>query len=192
MIKKFFFFLCLFFVACSSEEKTVIQYMPHMANTPVLKAQRGYKDHDSGTSMLLPPDGTIPRGYKPYRIKDPAEAGRKLTNPLPINQNVLFRGQERYTIYCGVCHGARGYGDGPVVPPFPTPKSLQSKVLREQKDGYIFHIITKGQGTMPAYNVQIPEEDRWAIVHYLRALQRAEHPTSDDLRAYEEQKGEIK
>ena len=183
------FFAALIFSACSGEtEKPILQYMPHMANTPVLKAQRGYDGRSDGSSMIMPPEGTIPRGYKLYKMRTAKEAGRKLINPLPITRDVLMHGRERYGVYCLVCHGKMGYGDGPVVPPFPTPKSLQSDSLRAEKDGYIFHIITKGQTTMPAYATQISKEDRWAIIHYLRVLQRAEHPRESDIEKYKQKK----
>ena len=55
--------------------------------------------------------------------------------------------------------------------------------MRGWGDGHIFHVITKGQGVMPSYAQQIQPEDRWAVIHYVRALQRAEHPTEEDIRA---------
>ncbi|MGZ3705530.1 MAG: c-type cytochrome, partial [Bdellovibrionota bacterium] len=81
------------------------------------------------------------------------------------------------------CHGERGLGDGPIVNPFPIPKSLQSDDMLKWKDGHLFYVITKGQGVMPSYAQQIQPKDRWAVIHYVRALQRAEHPTNEDLSA---------
>ncbi len=182
-------FFALIFSACSGETETpIMQYMPHMSNTPVLKAQRGYAGRSDGSSMIMPPEGTIPRGFKPYKIRTDVEAGRRLVNPLPITKEVLRRGQNRYETYCLVCHGEKGYGDGPVVPPFPTPKSLQSNKIRTRKDGYIYHVITKGSATMPSYATQISRKDRWAIIHYLRVLQRSEHPRKSDIKQYQQKK----
>ncbi len=169
--------------ACSpTTEKTVIQYMPHMSNTPVLKSQRGYDGLGNGASVMVPPEHTIARGHRPYRIETVDEAAAKLTNPLPHDKVTIARGQKIYNIYCIACHGPRGHGDGPVVNPFPIPKSLQSEDMLKWKDGHIFHVITKGQGVMPSYAQQIQEEDRWAVIHYVRVLQRADHPTDEDLR----------
>jgi mono/diheme cytochrome c family protein len=164
-----------------------MQYMPHMANTPILKAMKGYDGFANGSSMLVPPDHTVARGHKPYRIETVEEAERVLTNPLPRNQASLERGRKIFNTYCITCHGERGYGDGPVVDPFPTPKSLQSDDMLRWKDGHLFHVITKGQGVMPSYAQQIQPEDRWAAIHYVRALQRAEHPTDEDVRELKKQ-----
>lgn len=169
--------------ACTgSKEKPVMQYMPHMATTPNLKPQRGYEP-TGGTSSLLPPEHAIARGHRPYRIETVEEAEAKLRNPLPRTRVVLERGRKVYNTYCMTCHGERGYGDGPVVDPFPIPKSLQSEDMLRWNDGHLFHVITKGQGLMPSYAQQVPVEDRWAVIHYVRALQRAEHPTEEDVRA---------
>jgi mono/diheme cytochrome c family protein len=177
--------LCsLVLAGCSRQtEKTIIQYMPHMATTPILKAQRGYDGNGNGTSMMMPPDNTIAIGHRPYRIETPEEAEAKLVNPLPRTRIVVEHGQKIFNTYCITCHGPRGYGDGPIVNPFPIPKSLQSENMLHWKDGHIFHVITKGQGVMPSYAQQIQPMDRWAVIHYVRALQRAEHPTNDDVQA---------
>lgn len=170
--------------SCSKQtESTVWQYMPHMATTPNLKAMKGYDGFGNGSSMLLPPEGAIARGHKPYRFTDPEEAARALQNPLPRTKANLERGQKIYNTNCFVCHGERGLGDGPIVNPFPIPKSLQSDSMLTWKDGHLFHVITMGQGVMPSYAQQVQVEDRWAVIHYIRALQRAEHPTDEDIRA---------
>ncbi|NUM88425.1 MAG: cytochrome c [Bdellovibrionales bacterium] len=156
-----------------------------MATTPALKAQRGYSGFEGGSSELVPPEGTLPRGFTRYTIAYAEDADAKLKNPLPRTAAVLARGKDRYGVFCAVCHGDKGLGDGPVINPYPIPKSLQSDQMMKWGDGHIFHVITRGQGVMPSYARQIPVTDRWAIIHYLRALQRAEHPTEEDLRAYE-------
>jgi len=69
------------------------------------------------------------------------------------------------------------------VDPYPIPKSLHSEDMLRWKDGHLFHVITKGQGVMPSYAQQIQPEDRWAVILYVRALQRAQNPTEEDIRA---------
>ena len=171
------------FTGCTRQtEKTIIQYMPHMSTTPNLKPQRGYDGFGDGTGMLMPPEHTVARGHKPYYFETPEEADAKLKNPLANDRLTLERGQKIYNIYCLVCHGPRGHGDGPVVNPFPIPKSLQSEDMLRWGDGHLFHVITKGQGVMPSYAQQIQPEDRWAVIRYVRALQRADHPTEEDVR----------
>ncbi len=177
--------------ACSRQhEGTIWQYMPHMANTPNLKAMKGYDGFGNGSSMLIPPDHTIARGHKPYRYASPEEADRGLTNPLPRNLASLERGRKIYNTYCITCHGERGHGDGPVVNPFPIPKSLQSPDMLRWGDGHIFHVITMGQGVMPSYAQQVQPNDRWAVIHYVRALQRADNPSEEDVRAFKKQTGQ--
>jgi mono/diheme cytochrome c family protein len=182
--------------ACTRQtEKTIIQYMPHMANTPNLKPQRGYegfgdREGMKGTGMMMPPEGTIARGHKPYRFESPEEADAKLKNPLVDNRATLERGRKIFNIYCLVCHGPRGHGDGPVVNPFPIPKSLQSDDMLKWGDGHLFHVITKGQGVMPSYAQQIQPEDRWAVIRYVRALQRADHPTDADVQELKKLSGQ--
>lgn len=173
----------LVLVSCSKQtEKTIIQYTPHMSSTPILKAQKGYDGLGNGASVMMPPEHTIARNHKPYRLESPEEADKALRNPLAYTEESLIRGRKVYNTYCMVCHGERGYGDGPVVNPFPIPKSLQSDDMLRWGDGHLFHVITKGQGVMPSYAQQIQPQDRWAVILYVRALQRAEHPTADDVR----------
>jgi mono/diheme cytochrome c family protein len=186
-----FFVSAVLTASCSRQtERTVMQYMPHMSNTPILKAQRGYDGLGNGASVMMPPENTIAIGHKPYRIETPEEAEAKLQNPLPRNIQVLERGKKVYGVYCYVCHGPKGLGDGPIINPYPIPKSLQSENMLKWKDGHIFHVITRGQGVMPSYAQQISVSDRWAVIHYVRALQRAENPTEDDVRAYKKLKEE--
>jgi mono/diheme cytochrome c family protein len=102
--------------------------------------------------------------------------GRNLQNPLPRNRTTIARGQQMYNSYCIVCHGAKGKGDGNVVPKFPMPPSLHSDKVRGYPDGAIFHVMTAGQNLMSSYASQIDPADRWAIVHYIRALQASVNP----------------
>jgi mono/diheme cytochrome c family protein len=161
---------------CSRHEKPNVTYMPDMAYSPALKAQEE-------NAMRVPPKGTVPRGYQSYAYANtPGGAGAKLKNPLPRTKDVMARGQAMYNTYCIVCHGPNGEGDGTVVPKFPRPPSLQSGKIREMEDSGIYHIMTMGQNLMPSYAAQIPSADRWAIIHYIRALQRSKKPTPEDLK----------
>ena len=159
-------------------------YMPDMSYSPAIKAQKI-------GSMRPPVANTIPRGFKPYPYHFlPEEAGKKLHNPLPRTKAVLARGQALFNVYCIVCHGATGQGDGPVTQApsgnsFPRPPALTSDKIRDFPDGRLFHIMTDGQGLMPSYASQVEPEERWAIANYIRVLYRANHPTPDDLKQLE-------
>jgi mono/diheme cytochrome c family protein len=101
------------------------------------------------------------------------------TFPFPITDAVMARGQERYQIFCSVCHGDTGNGDGMVARRGfnkPPPASYHQDRLRQAPVGHFFDVMTNGWGAMPSYASQIPVEDRWAIIAYIRALQLSENP----------------
>ncbi len=102
--------------------------------------------------------------------------------PLPVTRELLERGRERYGIYCAVCHGSLGYGDGVVVDRgFTQPPTYHDDRLRSAPVGYFFDVISHGYGSMPDYAAQIHTRDRWAIVAYLRVLQLSQHAPVDEL-----------
>ena len=133
--------------------------------------------------------GTIPREHLPYPFPDKAtaaaeQAARALRadNPLIAPQYrpprptvaMLERGKTHFETYCIVCHGRYGSGDGPVISKgFPAPPSLLAAQARGYPLGRLFHIETVGQNVMPGYATQLRPDDRWAVVYYVRALQRA-------------------
>jgi mono/diheme cytochrome c family protein len=88
----------------------------------------------------------------------------------------LDRGEERFNIYCSMCHGQTGYGDGMIVRRgFRRPPSLHDDRLRGETLGHFFDVITNGWGAMPDYSQEIPPRDRWAIIAYIRALQLSQN-----------------
>jgi len=96
--------------------------------------------------------------------------------PFPITEKELDRGQERFQIYCAMCHGATGYGDGMIVRRgFRRPPSFHDDRLRGETLGHFFDVITNGWGAMPEYSTEIPPQDRWAIIAYIRALQLSQN-----------------
>src|SRR5262249_41596217 len=110
------------------------------------------------------------------------------TLPIPLSSDLLERGQERFEIFCAVCHGDDGTGNGKIVergytrpPNYVTDRSrgFERKgvriLLREVPIGYFFEVISKGYGAMPDYESQIPPADRWSIAAYVRALQFSQH-----------------
>jgi mono/diheme cytochrome c family protein len=106
------------------------------------------------------------------------------TIPFPIDKDALDRGQERYQIFCSVCHGMTGYGDGIVARRGfnkPPPASYHQDRLRQAPVGHFFDVMTNGWGAMPSYASQIPVADRWKIIAYIRALQLSQMPTGISL-----------
>ena len=115
--------------------------------------------------------------------------------PFPITREILEHGRDRFMIYCVVCHDAGGAGRGVVVRRgYTPPPSFHIDRLREAPPGHFFDVITNGYGSMPSYREQIPANDRWAIIGYVRALQLSRHYPASDLteemrREWREQEG---
>ncbi len=102
--------------------------------------------------------------------------------PFPVTAAVMDRGQQRFNIYCSPCHGRAGDGNG-MIPSrgLRHPPSFHTDALRRAKTGHFFDVMTNGFGAMPTYAPQIPVNDRWAIIAYIRALQLSQNATMDDL-----------
>jgi len=92
--------------------------------------------------------------------------------PLPLDQQLLERGEERYKVFCSPCHGLQGDGNGMVaVRGMKHPPTYHQDRLRQVPNGYVYDVISNGFGAMLGYSAQIPPRDRWAVIAYLRALQ---------------------
>jgi cbb3-type cytochrome c oxidase subunit III len=104
--------------------------------------------------------------------------------PLPVNRELLERGEERYKIFCTPCHGLQGDGKGMVaMRGMKPPPSFHQDRLRNVTNGYIYDVVTNGFGAMYGYSAQIPPRDRWAIIAYVRALQLSRNVKAADLPA---------
>lgn len=102
------------------------------------------------------------------------------TFPFPITDKIVERGEERYNIFCGMCHGPTGSGDGMIVRRgFRRPPSYHTDQLRQAPVGHFFDVMTNGWGAMPSYSSMIPVTDRWAIAAYIRALQLSQRNLTD-------------
>ncbi len=141
----------------------------------------------NGMTMRLPVPGTVARGDTAFLhpdyflgLDDRDSTIEKI--PIPVDMQLLERGQERFNIYCSPCHGQTGNGQGIVVKRgMLPPPSFHDPRLLQVNDGYIFNVITNGIRNMPSYRHQIPVQDRWAIVSYLRALQRSQNASIEDV-----------
>src|ERR1700691_4957083 len=138
-------------------------------------------------SARPPVEGTVARGQL---HEDTYLYSGKLGNnpgdymPLPVTDEVLARGRERFNIYCAPCHSRLGDGNGMIVQRgFRAPPSYHTERLRKAPLGYFFDVMTNGFGAMPEYASQIPARDRWTIVAYIRALQLSQNANAADLPA---------
>lgn len=128
-------------------------------------------------TMRVPAAGTIPRDFTPFGYTpDPesrAKAGAELVNPIRAYEYNIDAGKSQYDIFCAVCHGVTGVGDGKIFKMglYPMkPRALAGPGANVLKDGEIYHTITLGFGSMGPYGSQVRHDDRWKIVLYIRQL----------------------
>jgi mono/diheme cytochrome c family protein len=168
-----------------------IQVVPDMDNQPKFKAQQANPLFADGRAMRSPVPGTVARG----ELRDDEHYYRGIVGgefasdfPVHLTPALLRRGRERYEIFCQPCHGFSGKGDGMVAQradrlqegTWTPPSSFHTDLVRSRPVGQIFNTITNGIRNMPPYGSQIPVRDRWAIVAYVRALQRSQHAALQD------------
>ncbi len=133
------------------------------------------------------PDGVVARGFlradsRFYRGTAPDGKSLVTEFPLPVTPPLLARGRERFQIYCTPCHDRTGGGRGMVVlRGYRPPPSFHIDRLRDAPVGHFFDVISNGFGAMPDYAAQIPVEDRWAIIAYIRALQLSQNARIADV-----------
>lgn len=133
-----------------------------------MKDQESLRTYESKLPEM--PPGSVPTqgGLESLR----AQELNGLKNPLGQELRWTERGKEAYGFYCGMCHGARADGRGTVGQSFhPLPSDLRSKEIQQLSDGEIFWVITFGSKRSPPLGYTISEEDRWAIISFLRSLQ---------------------
>jgi mono/diheme cytochrome c family protein len=161
---------------------------PGMEVQPKPRPQSASAFFADGRSDRTPPTRTVARGM--LRDDDHLHFGKspdggfaaRLPAALKVDLSLLERGQDRFQIYCAPCHGALGDGNGMTkrygmgaTPTFHDPR------IRTMPDGEIFNTITNGKNTMMSYADKLSPEDRWAVVTYVRALQRAQQGTAADV-----------
>ncbi|MFA3782064.1 quinol:electron acceptor oxidoreductase subunit ActD [Melioribacteraceae bacterium 4301-Me] len=145
--------------------------------------QQPSKIFADGFGMRQPVNGTVARGQIPFLYKNnPDEAAKDLVNPLLPSVENLKLGEQKFNIYCSPCHGYHAEGDSRLQGQFPNPPSLHSEKVRNWSDGRIFYVITEGQNIMPSYATQLTPEERWAVILYIRALQRSLNAKESDLK----------
>ena len=104
------------------------------------------------------------------------------TQPPPLTLALLQRGQEQFRIYCTPCHGELGLGNGMIVQRgFPNPPAYTTPALLRASDQHFYDVITKGWGVMYSFAFRVKPADRWAITAYIRALQKSQHASVDEL-----------
>ncbi|MEO5717746.1 MAG: cytochrome c [Chthoniobacterales bacterium] len=188
-----------------------IEIFPDMVRQPKVRAQSVSNFFADQRGARKPVDGTVPMGYEMPLPNEQGTAvdqagemkmdprfgfsegtdyyntGKMGANwgtgiPLEMTPDLMQRGEQRFNINCAVCHGPLAAGDG-IVKGYglATVVSLQDDRIRNMSDGEIFNTITHGKNTMMAYGPRVAVHDRWAIISYLRALQRSQHASAADV-----------
>jgi mono/diheme cytochrome c family protein len=150
-----------------------------MIDQPRGKAYRASPYFADGRLMQPPPEGTVPRTRligPPELVDGLAAAGFLAKIPVAVDRALLQRGRSRYELFCATCHGIDGSGQSQVAHNMTLrrPPNLVAEPVRSFPVGRVFQVITHGYGFMPEYSRALAVQDRWAVVAYLRALQRSQ------------------
>jgi mono/diheme cytochrome c family protein len=172
--------LAMLITACyrgKPSEDPPLHLNPNMDDQPRYDAQEPSQFFTDGSEMRAPVSGTVAQGQLhenvEYYYGRTADSLLVKKIPVPASMELINRGHERFNIYCSPCHDQTGSGQGIVVKKgFLPPPTFHQLRLREVEDGHIYEVIRKGIRNMPAYRHQINTADRWAIVAYVRELQR--------------------
>ncbi len=161
-------------VSCKKDTAPNYQFMPNMYESAGYETY-GEAAFPNGVEAQLPAEGSIPRGYVPFDIENTTEgyelAKATLISPIDSTKVDLDRGKALYDIYCGICHGNKGNGQGKLV--------KREKILgipsyddagRAITAGSIYHTIYYGKNAMGSYANQLKEEERWQVVSYVLKL----------------------
>jgi mono/diheme cytochrome c family protein len=197
------YFLLIFVILClavyfaagrrgSISRKPPLEIFPDMDKQPKLRPQTYNEVFENGLSSQLPVAGTVARGT-PYEDtpmntgKVPGTTNWVATIPIPVTAELLERGQQRFTISCSPCHGQLGDGKG-ITSKFGMAvigdlHDTKTRKVVQQADGELFNTITYGKNLMGAYGGLITVEDRWAIIAYVRTLERSRLASLQDVPA---------
>lgn len=187
-MKRFLLFFPVIFLSCRGDysEQPPIHLNPNMDKMPKSKAQSSSEFFADGSSMRTPSEGTVAAGSvydnESYATGLNADGTPVLRSPVPLSAELMKRGRERFDIYCAPCHGRTGEGSGIVVQRgFIPPPDFHTDVMRANPDGHFYTVIHNGIRNMPTYRHQVPVHDRWAIVSYIRSLQRSRFASVNDI-----------
>lgn len=163
---------------CDNDKgKPNIELIQDMMESPAIEPQEYDESSPNHSGMRVPPEGTQPVGFIPYRYAKDFAGAAKNVNPLAhdTTEETLNVGLKFYQTNCMICHGAQGEGSEKssvgekmaLKPP-----ALTSEKITKWTDGQIYHVITMGQGLMGPYASHVPQKYRWQVVNYIRHLQK--------------------
>lgn len=185
---KFLALLLVLVIGVSGATYFTLNKLMFMAPFNWMREQAKYIPQEKSTffsdefAMRNPVAGTVQRGLLPYKFTKKPDESAELANPLEVTKANLDLGKKKFDIYCSPCHGYFAEGDSRMRGQFPNPPSLHSEKVRQWTDGRIFNVLTDGQNVMPSYSYQLTRNERWAVILYVRALQRSLNAKESDLK----------
>ena len=159
--------------SCFDPSKPNYQYFPNMYESVGYKTYQESDAFPNGIQAQLPVEGSVPRGWQPYEYEDSNEGyeSAKLTlkSPLVNNEENLKNGKKMYDIYCSVCHGSKGDGQG-ILMEREKFLGIPSYADRDITEGSIYHVLMHGINLMGSHAGQVDDEERWQIAQYVLKL----------------------
>ncbi len=159
--------------SCKEDTKPNYQFFPNMYEPVSYEAYGDSEAFANGIEAQEPVEGTIARGWKPYDYPDTNEgyemARDSLSSPLEVSEFNSAKGKELYGIYCAVCHGSKGDGQG-ILTTREKFLGIPSYADREITEGSIYHVIMYGRNSMGSHASQINAKERWQVTQYVMEL----------------------
>ena len=165
--------LIMSITSCFDPSKPNYQYFPNMYESVGYKTYQESDAFPNGIQAQLPVEGSVPRGWQPYEYEDSSEgyesAKLNLKSPLVNNEENLKNGKKMYDIYCSVCHGSKGDGQG-ILMEREKFLGIPSYADRDITEGSIYHVLMHGINLMGSHAGQVNDEERWQIAQYVLKL----------------------
>ena len=169
------FVLIMSITSCFDTSKPNYQYFPNMYESVGYKTYQESDAFPNGIQAQLPVEGSVPRGWQPYEYEDSNEgyesAKLNLKSPLVNNEENLKNGKKMYDIYCSVCHGSKGDGQG-ILMEREKFLGIPSYADRDITEGSIYHVLMYGINLMGSHAGQVDDEERWQIAQYVLKLRK--------------------
>lgn len=165
--------LIMSITSCFDPSKPNYQYFPNMYESVGYKTYQESDAFPNGIQAQLPVEGSVPRGWQPYEYEDSNQgyesAKLNLKSPLVNNEENLKNGKKMYDIYCSVCHGSKGDGQG-ILMEREKFLGIPSYADRDITEGSIYHVLMHGINLMGSHAGQVDDEERWQIAQYVLKL----------------------